>query len=155
MRTGRAPAAPAPGSDRAWAGSAGPDLQSSSPGAHLHDVDDNAAETRTSPIAQRYHSDMARRCVESDGWGATGAQWAAVPPPPALPPLSSRHPILIVSLEPLRAVLVLTLTGLSTVVPAWFVAIALLKPLSAVLGWAGPLLSAASGWELTIGLGLP
>jgi len=98
---------------------------------------------------------MARRCVESDGRDATGAQWAAMPPAPALPPLSSRHPIVIGALEALRAVLVLTLTVLVAAVLAWFVAIAQLQPLSAVLGWAGTLLGAASGWELTIGLGLP
>ena len=74
---------------------------------------------------------------------------------PALPPLSSRHPVVIGALEALRAVLVLVLTVLVVALAAWFVAIAQLQPLSAVVRWAGTLLGAASGWELGIGLGLP
>lgn len=74
---------------------------------------------------------------------------------PPLPPLSSRHPIVIGALEALRAVLVLTITVLVVAIAAWFTAIAQLQPLSDVLRWAGTLIAAASGWELTIGVGLP
>ncbi len=98
---------------------------------------------------------MTRRCVECASGAAHGAQWAAMSSAPALPPLSSRHPVVIGALEALRAVLVLSLTVLLVAVVAWFVAIAQLQPLSAVVTWAGTLLAAASGWELTIGLGLP
>ncbi|WP_198394582.1 cell division protein PerM [Brevibacterium yomogidense] len=74
---------------------------------------------------------------------------------PPLPPLSSRHPIVIGALEALRAVLVLAVSVLVVAIAAWFTAIAQLQPLSAVLTWAGTLIAAASGWELTIGVGLP
>lgn len=98
---------------------------------------------------------MTRRCVECACGATIGAQWAAMSSAPALPPLSSRHPVVIGALEALRAVLVLTLTVLICAAAAWFIAIAQLQPLSAVVTWAGTLLGAASGWELTIGIGLP
>ncbi|SMY12475.1 hypothetical protein BJEO58_02071 [Brevibacterium jeotgali] len=98
---------------------------------------------------------MTRRCVECVCRAALGAQWAAMSSAPALPPLASRHPVVIGALEALRAVLVLVLTVLLVALAAWFVAIAQLQPLSSVVGWAGTVLGAASGWELTIGLGLP
>ena len=62
---------------------------------------------------------------------------------------------MIGALEALRAVLVLTVSVLVVAIAAWFTAIAQLQPLSAVLTWAGTLIAAASGWELTIGVGLP
>ena len=85
----------------------------------------------------------------------TGAEWAAMPSTPAFPRISSRHPIVIGALEALRIVLALGLTVLAVAIIAWFVAIAQLQPLRAVLSWAGTLVAASSGWELDGGWGLP
>jgi hypothetical protein len=78
-----------------------------------------------------------------------------MPSTPAFPRISSRHPVVIGALEALRVVLALGLTVLVVAVVAWFVAIAQLQPLRMVPVWAGTLLAASSGWELSGGWGLP
>lgn len=78
-----------------------------------------------------------------------------MPTTPALPLLSSRHPAVIGALEALRVILTLSVTVLGVALVAWFVSIAQLQPLRAVVSWAGTLLAASAGWELEGGWGLP